>query len=227
MIDPAVMRWGRSPRERGSLPHWLGRGARGGSIPARAGEPARALSSLLPIRVDPRASGGACFSLSASSALRGRSPARAGEPRPSPPCRGRPRVDPRASGGALGQCHRRSLRAGRSPRERGSLAEHSVRASQIGSIPARAGEPTFLEWWVEVVGVDPRASGGATPTGLATIAPQGRSPRERGSRGCPRSASRRTGSIPARAGEPELSWPLGRSRGVDPRASGGAFRLVT
>ena len=96
------------------------------------------------------------------------------------------------------------------------FVEHS------GSIPARAGEPTWCLAGSLVRRVDPRACGGASWDGAPVAGSSGRSPRVRGSPAGHTTTRVAAGSIPARAGEPG-----GPARGrvcleVDPRACGGA-----
>ena len=128
-------------------------------------------------------------------------PARAGEPASSAERGCFERVHPRASGGASRTGWRRSG-AGVHPRASGGAA--------VG-----------LDRWRHAEGPSPRERGSRhadrTPALLG-----GPSPRERGSR---RLGGRRpagVGSIPARAGEPELPCRT-TIRRVHPRASGGAF----
>ena len=131
---------------------------------------------------------------------------------------------------------------GRSPLARGSPEDRDGQRAQVGSIPARAGEPRRSSRSFAKLRVDPRSRGGARPTGASSWLPTGRFPLARGSRGRParqaddggsiplaRGSLRavsigadRAGSIPARAGEPR--WPnrAPRWRRVDPRSRGGA-----
>ena len=192
---------GRSPRERGSRCTRQDDVSEGGSIPARAGEPRCVRQLEEEPRVDPRASGGANLQTRKSLLLQGRSPrergshhktprsymeagsipARAGEPSPYGRDARPAWVDPRASGGAAAEPLRLALPAGRSPRERGSQAPICRVDRPAGSIPARAGEPGHAMPSALVVGVDPRASGGATCVLPTDPWLAGRSPRERGS----------------------------------------------
>ncbi len=77
----------------------------------------------------------------------------------------------------------------------------------VGSIPARAGEPAVAAAARTCQGVHPRASGGARAACARVSSTTGPSPRERGSPCTAASHELDWGSIPARAGEPR-SHPL-------------------
>ena len=215
-------REGRSPRVRGS-PRMVDLGRHHlGSIPARAGEPASRCFHPSAPGVDPRACGGARATTAMWLILMGRSPrvrgshavvprrgrapgsipARAGEPTRRSARRRWSRVDPRACGGACDIAWSASHRQGRSPRVRGSQLLQGLDAVEVGSIPARAGEPRHRNKAKLANWVDPRACGGADHDWLTGEYMTGRSPRVRGSQhGRDRPKAER-GSIPARAGEP-------------------------
>ena len=173
-----------------------------GSIPARAGEPLHQQIQPVDEVVYPRACGGtaldgfeASLAYGLSPRVRGNRvqetdtglhdgsiPARAGEPAP-PPGNGRQQmVYPRACGGT--QFAQRLLLPvkGLSPRVRGNLRGVDVDAGYLGSIPARAGEPSPWRSVLTRCKVYPRACGG-TPIAL-TLLPRkkGLSPRVRGNR---------------------------------------------
>ena len=218
---PARVR-GRSPRVRGSHQPVLWARSRRGSIPARAGEPMASTGSVRPLKVDPRACGGARSRSSNRPASRGRSPrvrgsldrahlrlgiegsipARAGEPSRAARRRTLTRVDPRACGGASRASWISIISTGRSPRVRGSLYDPATRESTTGSIPARAGEPPSARTAETMCRVDPRACGGANMPLRGRYLVRGRSPRVRGSRLDRWLEVIVLGSIPARAGEP-------------------------
>ena len=195
------------------------------SIPARAGEPSFAAHSAARIEVDPRARGGAVEHRRIVADAEGRSPRARGSPRgrhPRPrlggsiPARaGEPparagvwnisEVDPRARGGAHSRPSCSSAVPGRSPRARGSQRMAAFADISMGSIPARAGEPTGPRDDCTRTEVDPRARGGAPAWVYYVHAERGRSPRARGSQRRKARRSEDRGSIPARAGEP-LVW---------------------
>ena len=152
-------------------------------------------------------------------------PARAGEPQRRLRCIAQATVHPRASGGASPSPPTSTRLRGPSPRERGSLGGPRVPLQQLGSIPARAGEPTAFHIFCCCSRVHPRASGGAEHRCGFVLAHQGPSPRERGSQSLACHDFDRAGSIPARAGEPVLFFLWFLVIGVHPRASGGARRL--
>ena len=171
---------GLSPRVRGNqLPGELPSGWPR-SIPARAGEPARATLSAVLIAVYPRACGG--------------TPGRC-SPAPGP-------VYPRACGGthAHGQVAR--LYVGLSQRVRGNQPALLSERGRLRSIPARAGEPRTGRRTRGRIRVYPRACGGTPADAVLGADPQGLSPRVRGN---PRRRERDVNvvwSIPARAEEP-------------------------
>ncbi len=110
---------------------------------------------------------------------------------------------------------------GLSPRGRGNRATPPLTPGRNGSIPARAGEPAPAFLPAVHVGVYPRAGGG-TESGLhRTLNAYGLSPRGRGNQHGHRAHGQRHRSIPARAGEPRMSWPGVVQPEVYPRAGGG------
>ena len=154
--------YGLSPRERGNLDHDPVSLVVRRSIPARAGEPPRSAAPF-PVRaVYPRASGGtsgirrrAFCRLGLSPRERGnlavgqrpvayiRSiPARAGEPAPGQGPTFIIAVYPRASGGTISAGLQNRTQESLSPRERGNRNLCCRTPISVGSIPARAGEPT-------------------------------------------------------------------------------------
>ena len=115
------------------------------------------------------------------------------------------------------------------------------RPIELGSIPARAGEPRSRDRSGRQTRVYPRACGGTAAAIIAASASSGLSPRVRGNRnsrgdrgGCGGSIPARAGnriassdrpqprrSIPARAGEPPQQAVAGQPDEVYPRACGG------
>ena len=218
--------FGPSPRGRGN-PRPPARGsAKPGSIPARAGEPARHHHAPFRAEVHPRAGGGT-----------GRAPQR---PRwlGGPSQRGRGNLGHGTARGAVsgsiparagGTRLRKKLRcpgAGPSPRGRGNHHEVSQAPAQERSIPARAGEPTAGSRRGRDEGVHPRAGGGTPDKAASTLEKQGPSPRGRGNPERVRQRRAFLGSIPARAGEPgaPAGWP--GQWGVHPRAGGGTSAMA-
>ncbi len=153
--------------------------------------------------------------------LTGSIPARAGEPSWYSPTSYRKRVYPRACGGTASLYHDIQRPTGLSPRVRGNRPSLTARVLRRGSIPARAGEPLCQGTGIAIREVYPRACGGTTATSRARRSRRGLSPRVRGNRRSATAISAKTGSIPARAGEPDSGLFLGLFLGVYPRACGG------
>ena len=237
----AMVFQGLSPRGRGNRSRPDRRRGDGGSIPARAGEPSPASPAAPALRVYPRAGGGTkatakeveCFwglsprgrgnlatTASAASSI-GSIPARAGEPPFFCPHFLESRVYPRAGGGTPPGFSGPSSKPGLSPRGRGNRADRIAARPRVGSIPARAGEPTSSWCRSPPARVYPRAGGG-TEVGNALFGDlAGLSPRGRGNHAQGQDHGARDGSIPARAGEPALRERPEIGKGVYPRAGGG------
>ena len=232
---------GLSPRVRGNLLHLGGILLRLRSIPARAGEPPSSPCSSPPPSVYPRACGGTMSSRRSSMSPSGLSPrvrgnprlppragirtgsipARAGEPVPRGPGALQPGVYPRACGGTQHGPPPRWRSSGLSPRVRGNPAWTTAALAVLGSIPARAGEPSMDHRRAGGPRVYPRACGGTiSPLHLLRL-PWGLSPRVRGNRRLIGSSGNEPGSIPARAGEPRASGSSAAIPSVYPRACGG------
>ena len=134
--------------------------------------------------------------------LSGSIPARAGEPQPSEFGLSDDGVYPRACGGTVSVASVDALMSGLSPRVRGNPLWGITIKFVMGSIPARAGEPSNQNGSVGNKRVYPRACGGTLLRYLDRLRVTGLSPRVRGnpSTGSPSYSTH--GSIPARAGEP-------------------------
>ena len=152
---------GPSPRVRGSLVGPEDRDLTGGSIPACAGKPTPARSSLRPDGVHPRVCGEADLLPTVTPMRPGPSPRVRGSPLvrrlPTyslgsiPACAGKPRmgarghldgrVHPRVCGEARSAFSASQCRAGPSPRVRGSLSLVTGAVLRCRSIPACAGKP--------------------------------------------------------------------------------------
>ena len=115
--------------------------------------------------------------------------------------------------------------AGLSPRVRGNRLCKSIISKDLGTIPARAGEPSLTDQ-LEFQREDyPRACGGTLTRRRSGIPARGLSPRVRGNppiRGRDRPGWR---TIPARAGEPNWGISAAWQRADYPRACGGTSRL--
>ena len=148
-------------------------------------------------------------------------PARAGEPRTRPGHYLATTVYPRACGGTLRNSSTGSTTIGLSPRVRGNLSMRGSSPSNMGSIPARAGEPTSFSSDVTTERVYPRACGGTIYRRGALPRRGGLSPRVRGNRGGDVAGAGLDRSIPARAGEPADGYDNRAMLRVYPRACGG------
>ncbi len=111
--------------------------------------------------------------------------------------------------------------AGLSPRVRGNPLVRALGVGQVGSIPARTGEPPPGTAARLISKVYPRAYGGTAISYLQVLRSQGLSPRVRGNHVAIGAECQRPGSIPARTGEPLSCAVRDRPIGVYPRAYGG------
>ena len=199
--------------------------ARGGSIPAGAGEPSAGCSSRSVSRVYPRGCGGTDKGDSGEAAdgglsprvrgnlrrarrgepCRGSIPAGAGEPGAQSATLRSPGVYPRGCGGTQKSCSTGGSTRGLSPRVRGNLGGRSPESGRLGSIPAGAGEPVRSYSRITGDRVYPRGCGG---TLVFPLGDQGR-----------------RGSIPAGAGEPAPhDRKTSRGSGLSPRVRGNRLR---
>ena len=177
----AVAMSGLSPRVRGNPGRQPGRRRTRRSIPARAGEPTPDLSAAYLYRVYPRACGGTGHDWSRPDLGAGLS---------------------RACGGTQYGVHDVIRCLGLSPRVRGNQLIVGRIPSDVGSIPARAGEPKPRPSWQTHRRAYPRACGGTSRGRLCGYARRGLSPRVRGNPFRSSSPRWMCRSIPARAGEP-------------------------
>ena len=232
---------GLSPRVRGNLRPLGPPAQRGGSIPARAGEPKAEGDVAVGMTVYPRACGGTQSLNATSISCVGLSPRVRGNPIPVPigpiivrsiparagepvlPCCTRPRwtVYPRACGGTFIVVVSHVGEAGLSPRVRGNPPPARARMTTLGSIPARAGEPGSCRRNRLRCGVYPRACGGTSVKARTGGYRWGLSPRVRGNHDEGRDRNVQGRSIPARAGEPHQHQHRERIWKVYPRACGG------
>ena len=234
-------RVGLSPRVRGNPASTIANPTGGRSIPACAGEPQRATNPSTPARVYPRVCGGTRSVRRNHRYPKGLSPRVRGNPLQEipkhphvgsiPACAGEPasirwnrncaKVYPRVCGGTTPSPMIARPLMGLSPRVRGNPSGRPETRANPGSIPACAGEPRrslrrFYEAWVY-----PRVCGGTAQITKASHCIENLSPRVRGNRGPRRYPIRRTGSIPACAGEPGAEQGVAQMPGVYPRVCGG------
>ena len=192
------------------------------TIPALAGEPKRAASRDHRSRDYPRARGGTNLSGLPFSFGPGLSPRSRGnhlcDPEPGsspgtipalagePGCRIGRRVDrgyyPRARGGTRHQASDEMVKAGLSPRSRGNRSIRLILRSYSGTIPALAGEPCVSRGLSGNLRDYPRARGGTSAICTRHRLIEGLSPRSRGNRIDALRDGKRSGTIPALAGEP-------------------------
>ena len=219
----------------------------GGSIPARAGKPTTPSRKRRRKGVYPRACGETRRSIGKSRKGRGLSPrvrgnrriteprhvfggsipARAGKPRPGPLPRRFRKVYPRACGETFDECHATGDGQGLSPRVRGNPGRPGARTGRHGSIPARAGKPSFPAPPPGRSWVYPRACGETWGLHGHNLPGEGLSPRVRGNQACLVGNSVISGSIPARAGKPRHAKKSCRRAGVYPRACGETFAFAS
>ena len=232
---------GLSPRLRGNrpVPRHAPRPHR--SIPAPAGEPASRLKRFCEVSVYPRACGGTVGvhrphpevvglsprlrgnrPLASNASVKSRSiPAPAGEPLAFTARTQKSWVYPRACGGTASRGVLAVYAKGLSPRLRGNHLDRGSVVEIAGSIPAPAGEPSERRGAAGRRRVYPRACGGTTLTRSTASPMMGLSPRLRGNQCQLHHLKGRIRSIPAPAGEPQLSAIDGSASWVYPRACGG------
>ena len=232
---------GLSPLARGNHPSACSFLLSDGPIPARAGEPRRAVFSRKCCRAYPRSRGGTTRSITCSSYSRGLSPlargnlgqhldelfpvgpipARAGEPGAAVRAgRGRGAY-PRSRGGTQSIGLLSGAVPGLSPLARGNPQPPRRGKWLPGPIPARAGEPCRRRAKRRNARAYPRSRGGTYVSSGGLIAEVGLSPLARGNRPTCGPRRRRSGPIPARAGEPMKSKALIESDRAYPRSRGG------
>ena len=212
-----------------------------GSIPACAGEPALRGTFDRRSRVYPRVCGGTVrlpffvpvleglsprvrgnhLVTVVVNHLTGSIPACAGEPKSLHATLNRSWVYPRVCGGTFGSSMPLSLGTGLSPRVRGNHRGPHRRLVPGGSIPACAGEPFIQRMARSKETVYPRVCGGTHRSSPFPRHVLGLSPRVRGNRHRSDRLGRRSGSIPACAGEPPGCSRRQCSMRVYPRVCGG------
>ncbi len=214
-----------------------------GSIPARAGQPTGSIRSSSGARVHPRSRGAAPDPTTQAELApgpsplargsrqrkfrsvdgRGSIPARAGQPETSRRDDGLPGVHPRSRGAAFASEIGLLTPEGPSPLARGSRGGRVNALCHAGSIPARAGQPQPAISLRVMPRVHPRSRGAAARARRWTPSARGPSPLARGSPLAITALHLRSGSIPARAGQPECNRRRTPCRGVHPRSRGAAW----
>ena len=197
---------GLSPRMRGNLDRHPAGAARGGSIPAHAGEPGA-------VTADPASADGSI-------------PAHAGEPNVARSAAG---SIPAHAGEPVASFWSST---GLSPRMRGNHSKAFGAGSRTGGVYPRAcgGTRVTIEFSGELDGSIPAHAGEPAPSVDEHRGPPGLSPRMRGNLRRRSAGQRlaRLGSIPAHAGEPTAGGrpSLGLTGRVYPRACGGTVMAV-
>ena len=233
---------GPSPRARGKLNFQLLRTLQCGSIPASAGEAARAAGHPPRGRVHPRERGGSTLPLLAAASYSGPSPrargkpianshaaklprsipASAGEARPPGKGRRPRRVHPRERGGSAKVLASLGIVWGPSPRARGKPERRTSTQLPCRSIPASAGEARSGSTGSGRRRVHPRERGGSNDVPKYCLLAAGPSPRARGKLCQHGALVLQRGSIPASAGEASYpAWRRPNTR-VHPRERGGS-----
>ena len=231
---------GPSPRVRGIRAAPSTGAASRGSIPAGAGNPSARSRPSPSGRVHPRGCGESVSGLAVGDVLYGPSPrvrgilpllgggllaarsipAGAGNPRSFRPRRRARRVHPRGCGESWGRGSRPSGTGGPSPRVRGILVLIHGCATMARSIPAGAGNPGRTFSIIFPLPVHPRGCGESLFAYSRAYSRPGPSPRVRGirsTRSCTQAFGR---SIPAGAGNPNISGCGSRRGEVHPRGCG-------
>ena len=161
------------------------------------------------------------------SPRRGPIPACAGEPISAYLRAARSRAYPRVCGGAALGYPITVTEWGLSPRVRGSRRINVFRYFIEGPIPACAGEPGGGQPRYGQQRAYPRVCGGAASVGECAGSAEGLSPRVRGSLLDKDRKIRRSGPIPACAGEPRRGCRRHLASGAYPRVCGGATHTGT
>ena len=156
-------------------------------------------------------------------------PACAGEPSVGNRCAPVRSVYPRVCGGTISREQMRAGTLGLSPRVRGNhqSGNRCATGTQIGSIPACAGEPSVGNRCAPVRSVYPRVCGGTSSSKSPTRRRSGLSPRVRGNPSKAAAMALTGWSIPACAGEPALISAICRTiSGLSPRVRGNPEAVV-
>ena len=133
-------------------------------------------------------------------------------------------VYPRPRGGTGLDDNRGNYSVGLSPPTRGNRAACMSAITELGSIPAHAGEPSLSPAAVRDSGVYPRPRGGTLGFKPLSVLEAGLSPPTRGNLHRAAQAPGAGRSIPAHAGEPFRRRTAGASPTVYPRPRGGTQR---
>ena len=153
--------------------------------------------------------------------VQGSIPARAGEPFTALLHKSVRRVYPRTGGGTVDVGAHHVKAEGLSPHGRGNHRGARGDPVHVGSIPARAGEPTRRPTGAQPCRVYPRTGGGTETLAVDARIDAGLSPHGRGNPDGSCRSAECDGSIPARAGEPDRRTAANLPMWVYPRTGGG------
>ena len=153
-------------------------------------------------------------------------PARAGQPCSRQWKRVDRRVYPRTRGATAATAASSEDLPGLSPHARGNRAWRRRARANTGSIPARAGQPSWCLAMARSRRVYPRTRGATKMIPMGGKITSGLSPHARGNRQRPAPRRGDRGSIPARAGQPLPLGPRPRLCQVYPRTRGATLRIV-
>ena len=154
---------------------------------------------------------------------RGRSiPTCAGQPHSASSCARRRQVYPHVCGAATGKSMQECKAEGLSPRVRGSRNGVSLIATNEGSIPTCAGQPSMLFAPASASWVYPHVCGAAISDTQSHVTSRGLSPRVRGSRAAQVPRNTHWRSIPTCAGQPCCPSGSQPAHGVYPHVCGAA-----
>ena len=109
---------------------------------------------------------------------------------------------------------------GLSPRVRGNLCNGRLTNTNLGPIPACAGQPSPTVLPVSAIRAYPRVCGATRPQGILKTKAEGLSPRVRGNRRARRMMFIASGPIPACAGQPPRAWCVPSYSRAYPRVCG-------
>ena len=199
----------------------MGKGQGPGAYPRERGGTASSIACLASRRgLSPRARGNQGAVWRRLEQL-GPIPASAGEPRPRRGPRARPRAYPRERGGTSVSTCCAGCSRGLSPRARGNHGRLEFEVLRLGPIPASAGEPLPILAPGHAGRAYPRERGGTRYAASVLTAPEGLSPRARGTLCAAQYLTAFWGPIPASAGEPQPMANIGALERAYPRERGG------
>ena len=240
-VDRLLPTPGLSPHARGNQSQSGFEGLGEGPIPACAGEPCSIQAGTGLQRAYPRMRGGTGTVKSPTMMQAGLSPHARGNPvqqisravrsGPIPACAGEPKAQPesfcpqgaypRMRGGTAATRLALPSQMGLSPHARGNRFFVHALLHSLGPIPACAGEPFLFTRKVDLARAYPRMRGGTRPSKPLWLWSMGLSPHARGNQCAGAHRKRRSGPIPACAGEPVVCRQSRQPKRAYPRMRGG------